>query len=399
MACAMRKIITSLWYLLLIVLPIQTVYIFEQKMLGETTGGVWQYGVVGLYLSDVVAAVLLFFLIVSWFWCREWITLSWVRAGQVVLAGGMVQAALAVSQVLRGESFASTWLGMSYHAASVLGDSVVGVGDERWLRGYGMMPHPNILGCFLAMALIVNVVFFLWNRAKKAAWIYGGVVVILLAKLIATFSREAWVGAVAGFGVLCLSGWMLLKNEERSRWFRRLSVITLGLGVVCSVLLVAWWQPVSTRFGFHGWERLEQRSIDERVMSFGDGVSLWQDSPWFGHGVGRATVGQYEREKAQGRVHPTYWYQPPHNLYLTILVETGVAGFMVLFILMSEILLFSIRKMRDSASFGCFSKNVTIVSILAILLVTGLFDHFLWTLHAGVMLLLVFTAIFWADNE
>jgi O-antigen ligase len=64
---------------------------------------------------------------------------------------------------------------------------------------------------------------------------------------------------------------------------------------------------------------------------------------------------------------------PVHNSFLLVLAEYGIFGFGLLF-----------------ALFAVFSKQIKknnwlFVPVIAALLVSGLFEHFWWTLYAGQM--------------
>ncbi|MCX6705898.1 MAG: O-antigen ligase family protein, partial [Candidatus Woesebacteria bacterium] len=65
--------------------------------------------------------------------------------------------------------------------------------------------------------------------------------------------------------------------------------------------------------------------------------------------------------------------QPPHNIYLIVLSETGIVGIIILFLLLLKLL----------------SRNLNKYLFLAVVfvLVTGLFDHYWFTLQQNQLLL------------
>ncbi len=76
-----------------------------------------------------------------------------------LLSGFFIQALLAVWQFITQSTFSFKWLGLASHYASELGVSVVEAGGERWLRAYGGLDHPNMLGGVMAVGIILVLLF------------------------------------------------------------------------------------------------------------------------------------------------------------------------------------------------------------------------------------------------
>ena len=79
------------------------------------------------------------------------------------LISAIIQAFLGIWQFFTQSSFASKWLGMALHDASDLGTSVIQIiGSDgfwqRWLRAYGGLDHPNILGGLLGIGVFVSII-------------------------------------------------------------------------------------------------------------------------------------------------------------------------------------------------------------------------------------------------
>ena len=76
------------------------------------------------------------------------------------LAGIFLQACLGIWQFLTQSDFACKWLGIAMHNQAELGVSVIeiigsdGIG-QRWLRAYGGLDHPNILGGVLVVGILL----------------------------------------------------------------------------------------------------------------------------------------------------------------------------------------------------------------------------------------------------
>ena len=375
--------ILSEWlcYAVLALLPLQTVYIVARHSLGDTPG-IWQYGAVGIYGVDILIVLA----VVLWWWVRP--QLSMQRMVLTLALSGAIQGCLVLWQVVSGEVLSSSWLGMAPHAASVLGDSVVEASDGRWLRGYGSMPHPNILGVFLSLTMQCAV-WFNYYVLKKWRLAWSAVVALNFFGLILSFSRGAWIALGCGLVVMMGGAYLRLPDETRRAWLvsvARIMVVITGVLLVSSIL---WSEPLGARLGLLGAQRLEQRSIDERRVSLSEGVELWRKKPWLGYGLDQSTVAQYEEEYALHRTHPVYWYQPPHSLYLVVLVEAGLVGLACFLTALFFLLWRSVRGMVNAKTFDQALIGILRCSVVATILSAGAFDHFLWTLHAGRVLWII----------
>jgi hypothetical protein len=95
------------------------------------------------------------------------------------------------------------------------GIGYVQAGDARWLRPYGLLPHPNMLAGFFAVGLLAAVS---WLFARQRVLWWAGIMVFALGLwgLLLTFSRGAWIGFAAGiFAMLPL---LLRKCAIRESW-------------------------------------------------------------------------------------------------------------------------------------------------------------------------------------
>ncbi len=353
--------------------------------------------------SDVALySVRLFILGVLLWWVvqQEWVKPKFLLG--CFVAGAVLQAIFGIGQFIAQTSPAFSWLGLAVHDPAVSGTSVVEAGGMRWLRAYGSLPHPNILGGYLAVALLLTFGFYLrayedvragfakWTRENvrrhlegkrwyaKQAWRIAGllaILTVLMLGLLLTFSRSAWIGFAAGWGVTLVLlallrwpwGWQLW-----AKW-------SLFLIVIAGFVIFILPQPFLTRTEASG--RLESQSISERQQQIKDAYALIKLEPVRGVGYGNMPVAIYDKlERARESIHN---YQPVHNIYLLSMVELGVVGGLVY-------LAFLLTALRQQIL--QFFRERTWVSVVTLgaftsLLVIGLLDHYVWTLSAGTMLL------------
>ena len=232
----------------------------------------------------------------------------------------------------------------------------------RILRAYGTLPHPNILGGLVLVTMLGPAGLFLAGKKRNVPALFLFNLGILL--LVPTFSRSAWLGFVALVAVLA---W-------KARYFEHKKIILLFSAIVIAVICAFY--PlralVFTRIGNQD-VPTEQISTLGRFWLDRQAISMIQNHPVAGTGIGSFIL-----ELAESSVEGAP-IEPVHNLFLLITAELGLVGFILLTILCVSVAL-------------TIFKSTSPQGILAGALVTGLgmislFDHYLWTLAPGRIML------------
>jgi hypothetical protein len=316
-------------------------------------------------------------------------TVPFKKIGFALWSGGVAQGILAMVQFLNQEVWANKWLGMADHVGSDLGAAVIETSTGRWLRAYGSFGWPNSLGIYLAMVWVLGfILYFIIHNKNYKALITGGQLIIL-SGLILSFSRGAWIAA--GVGIIILLYCILAKKQgvnmvefgSRSpllylqdcfkQFFYSLLVV-----ILCLITL---WPLFSARLNTT--TRLESRSIGERVSQYAQVKNTIIAHSWFGVGPGVYTLYLHNLNPEL----PVWELQPIHSIFLLSVAEMGVLVF-CFFILIFLYFLKSI-----------WQKNPMFLSIVAVLLVAGLFDHWLWSMYTGQLLWWVGWAIALKQKE
>ena len=315
--------------------------------------------------------------------------LSWA-----VILSGVIQAAAAFIQFRFSWLPASSFFGMAYQHASILGASVVETDMARWLRGYGSFPHPNILGGWLALGLLLAVKEAVRRGRSAASTLSYIPIAIMSVGLAVTFSRSAWLAfgvgiAVLIVGVIARSVATKQSREQRnsdgitSPPFRRLAM-TLGVMLLFVGTLV-WSYPEPFNERVFGSGRLETKSSEERSGGISEALQLIQKHPFMGVGVGNYGLAVHrDIDNSQ----PAYYYQPVHNVLLLVLAELGVIG-LILMIWLAVSLRGAIAPKQSYQSMAAG------LSVLLPITVLAFFDHYVWSLYAGVMIGAVYVGIFY----
>ncbi len=192
---------------------------------------------------------------------------------------------------------------------------------EALLRGCvsASMNHPNGLGAYLIFALLPALSLMLWSWTKEAQGVFSlisvrslitGLTVVLCVVLGFTFSRGAWVGFLVGGGVLVA--------------LRRRYLVPLVLVVVLFLVIFL---PLIISFrhaALFSNNPLFTQSLDVvgsgRIGFWKDAVHIISDYP-LGTGLNTYTV--------VIRKYVTTWHAYPHNSYLQMAAEIGMAGLIV----------------------------------------------------------------------
>ena len=228
------------------------------------------------------------------------------RLGQAVILGMMLASgavsrqrlliALACSGALQGlfaiiQFFlqwipASTILGMSAQDSHNAGVSVIEYLDQRWLRAYGTLPHPNMLGAFCGLAMLASARLF-WQgyRSLSRNYVLFGWTTFLLSLfgLLFSFSRSAWLAKAIAAAVFVAAKWLM--HEEH----RRNLLVMAGKLAAASAIIVLF---LSAVFGPLWWQRslgsgrLAQQSASSRAQLKAQAAIIAEGYELSGSGVG-----------------------------------------------------------------------------------------------------------------
>ena len=305
-------------------------------------GGVFSAGGSASFVSAALyfALIMGYFLTVNLIRTKEWIR----RCIATFLLFASLSAVLGVMQIFTGSMDAS-WLDTERFA-------------DIGVRITATFDNPNVYATYLLLALPFVPAMFLRKEPSARKVPLTICLVLFTVCLVETWSRGAWLGALAALVLFFLI-------------YSRRSLPYLLVG---GALL-----PVGTL--------LLPDSIISRFVSIGsasDSSSIYRISAWRGVGrmlgenwLGGIGVG----EAAFSAVYPAFSYagiegiRHTHNLYLQILSETGIAGlavFVIVIVLFVQNCFEYIYKMRNQGE-----TLVVVAGLVAVVasLIMGLTDH------------------------
>lgn len=294
----------------------------------------------------------------------------WRETVAVIAFSATVQAIIAFVQFAFQKSVGLRYLGETV----ALGPATPGVAGivvegERFLRAYGTMPHANILAGFLVLGLVALCYLLLRNERWWTRMLMVGGIVVVEAGLLLTFSRSGWIVAV--FAVVATLVMALSRREYR----RRAYGLAFSLLISTTLLVSALGFFVLPRAHLGGGEE----SVRDRLAYNRIGAAIIAEKP-LGVGIGNELFYAYEQEMFSAYHLPAQGqWQPVHNLYLLIGSEVGVVSLVAFLGALLVILVGAMRRKDIEIYVG--------VIMFASLLIFGLFDHFLWDLQAGRLML------------
>jgi O-antigen ligase len=247
--------------------------------------------------------------------------------------------------------------------SSVRGASIVQLPDgESFLRAYGTLPHPNILGGFTLVLLLGPITFFIRKeRPNNLALLLLMPGISLLAL---TFSRSAWL-AVIVFSLVLL--W-------KSKYFdgRRLALLLIIIAISFIVTLLPYRQLVQARTT-GATSHSEEFSFIGRAWLSQEALRMIGEHPFTGVGIG-SFITELAKRAGEG-----YVIEPVHNIFLLAGAELGILG-LLLAIALSIFFLYRLFKAQNP---NAILAGATLTGLGVI----GFFDHYLWTLASGRLML------------
>jgi len=180
---------------------------------------------------------------------------------------------------------------------------------------------------------------------------------LLCGSLCLSFTRNAWLGAVAGVAVVLL--------------FRRPRALAGFAALLLAALLLS---PPSIRQRLRAGLDVRDATTRGRLELAGVSLRLIRDNLWFG--VGPKNVNAEALRYRGTREFPDWLYQHMHNNFLQIAAERGIPGLLLWLWLMGRLAWDALRILRSHAADAetLFASTAALGAWTA-LLVSGMFEY------------------------
>ena len=209
---------------------------------------------------------------------------------------------------------------------------VAGLDPMRWnreavfaggfVRPFGTLGHPNLLGVVTAAAAAAAVALAIAGARGGRLWAYATIAVLTLAATEFTLSRAAWLALAVSLPVAIGLG--LRVRRPGGVPARALGFAAALLAVLVTMALLAGQGgPVAARLG----ESVEGGSTASRVEIWRAAIAAWRARPWIGHGpdLFEMVFTRYQTA-AYWRYEWTGLPVHAHSIYLHTLATRGVLG-------------------------------------------------------------------------
>ena len=317
-----------------------------------------------------VAMFLGTYLYVLYGWHERWSL--WVLAVFLALQGG-----IAILQFLRQGSVGLFWMGEAWLDPNGQGVSVIQAAGRRWVRAYGMTFHPNALGGYLSMSILICLGAVRSASARARHWLWGALAIGGMG-LCFTFSRSAWLGTIAG--LIYMAGvtrpWRGLGwQDPRTKKTLIISATILIAGVLA--FGVTYGELLITRF-FRLNDPLEARSIRDRLIDIRQAWGLIRTVPLKGAGSGYYVAALWA---GVGDDRPP-GFRAVHNVPLLAAAELGIGGAVLWLWMLLASPVALLRQLQHSVpgreSVNSVRGHVGWAAAFVSALVVSLFDNYLY---------------------
>lgn len=277
------------------------------------------------------------------------------------IAGAAVQAGVAVTQCMTQRSLGLTWLGEPQWQSASDSPAIIAIGGDLWARGTGLTAHPNVLGSYLAVAVVIGVHLLLSGASSHRTLILGALT-LSSGGLLLSFSRGAWISACVGLVLLGAWAWRRMPNRPQA-----IARPMAGLAAAVVVLAVTQWPLIAARLlittPHFGVETLPYESADLELRASSHRYASWvfSASPMLGVGLAAYRIGVF-------------------SMPMWILAELGLVGFLLALGWWCGAYL---SAMRAAWGTRADAPSAATAATLVVLAVSGLFNPDGWTAESG----------------
>jgi len=228
--------------------------------------------------------------------------------------------------------------GLSGLVQKVFPDFIVST-SGTYGRVFGTMGHPNFLGQYLLVGIVLSTTLFLWYFLKKRfQWEHLIALGVMLGALLFSWNRASLLalGVVTLVAIGSFIGMSVLKHKKK---------MYIAGALLVSVILLSF-----TMFS-SGTSAQSMRSVDTRWTMLPSVLHLISDRPIFGYGPDMfgTVISSYYPKELMVTESLTSIPDRAHNELLDTLVETGLFGLFALLLVFAFLLNETVVAWRSSS--------------------------------------------------
>jgi hypothetical protein len=289
---------------------------------------------------------------------------------KIIIILGFIQAIIGIFQFIIQHSIGIFWLRESLISTDLPGVAKIIFNNHKFIRAYGLFPHPNILGGFLVFSLMISLLYkkvllfchsersefsneveaclpasFTESRRvgkesnpirsldrarddnQDSSWniniskLLALFIIIQLIGLILTFSKSAIIGfTIAMAFILYYRKNYFTSQNKCSLWNihqKKRGTLLKQAIIIFSIIILVFLLIKPDIYSFF------LKSLGEREIYLQAALGMIATHPFIG-----ICSGQFVLEMQKySRIILEFWqYQPVHNVYLLIWAELGIVG-------------------------------------------------------------------------
>ncbi|MCX7920987.1 MAG: O-antigen ligase family protein [Clostridia bacterium] len=243
-------------------------------------------------------------------------------------------------------------------------------------RAFSIVGSPNILGSLMVLLIPLSISFIYSEEKKFKKGLFALIALTMIACLVVTLSRGAWIG----FAVAILI-FFLMKDKR------------LIVPIILLMVLVLVFVPsVASRITYMlSPEYIASSLKGGRLVRWGIGLQMLLENLWFGVGLGRFGGAVAMNNK---NLFPNTFYMD--NYFLKTAVEMGLIGLTAFFLLIYNVVIWSLRTIRNlhntlhkSLAQGAFAGmcGVIVHNFFENVFEVPMMVTYFWVLAAAIMFL------------
>lgn len=197
------------------------------------------------------------------------------------------------------------------------------------------LSQPAVLGAFLGAGIVIATAVLVWDGPRFLRRLSVVTLGLALPALFFTYTRGGMVATVAVASVL-------IAIRPRTR------VIGAGVAVLAGLLVWANWGEISST-SLYQQRAADAANVSGRFIQSQAALNLAGQRPLLGWGYGQYDEAKSNLQLGAGSLPEKSLYgYTSHNTFLTILVELGVTGFVILFVPWIIVLYRTLRRLGST---------------------------------------------------
>jgi len=197
------------------------------------------------------------------------------------------------------------------------------------IRLSGSLGQPNFLGSYLALALPFSLYLLFSEKRPLSRIVFGLASFLIMAVLLFTASRTAWLAVILAAGVVTLTLFLKVPREKLFNQVKKSKKVLLGLVLAAVFISFLFGNLVFSRITESFQATPEQNTLLIRLYEWQGGLKVFQERPLLGVGPENLYY-RYgvNRNPWFNRIEDE-WFLKTYsirNIYLDLLAKTGLLG-------------------------------------------------------------------------